>query len=454
MRKARLLPSLAAAALALAPGVALGNGRFPATIDVHFKPGDPDVIALQATWGLITTFDGGDTWHWSCEEAVGFAGIYDPDYQFTSTGLLFATTTTADALRQTRDMCTWTPAAPPLGPDGATPAKFVSQVAVGPTGAIFVATPYELAPEPQIYRSTDDGVSWTPLSRPIAGTVDWWESMEIAPTLLAGSQTRIYATGYGFVGPDKVRYLVRSDNGGATWTDLGVDEFTFNHENADLQIAAISPTDPDLVFARVYRVNNAIGDDIYRSDDAGVTWVRVFQSADDVTAVVVRESGQVVVTTGLSGVHVSADGGQTFGASIDDTKVQCLKERDDQLLFVCGVSFPPDNMGLGTGTTVGDWTSILTFADVTDAYECAGGTTQQDVCYDLRWCATACQFGITAPECSCGFDAGVVAPDAGIDAPPGKTCCGTGDPSSAALLALLVAAPLARRRKRRVIPPR
>src|SRR5678815_2464803 len=79
--------------LGIAAGVAHANGRFPATIDVHFKPGDPDVIALQVTWGLITSTDGGATWHWSCEEAVGFGGIYDPDYAFTSTGLLLATTT-------------------------------------------------------------------------------------------------------------------------------------------------------------------------------------------------------------------------------------------------------------------------------------------------------------------------------------------------------------------------
>lgn len=448
MSRTRLLPSLAAAALVLAPGVALGNGRFPASIDVHFKPGDHDVFALQVTWGLITTFDGGDTWHWSCEEAVGFAGVYDPDYQFTSTGLLFATTTTEDGLRQTRDMCTWTAAPPPLGGDGATPAKFVSQIAVAPNDAIYAATPYEVGPDPQIYRSTDDGVSWVPLSRPIAGIVDWWESMEIAPTLVAG-QVRIYATGYGFVGADKVRYLVRSDDGGTSWTDLGVDEFTFGSENADLQLAAISPTDPDVVFARVFRVDGAIGDDIYRSVDAGVTWSRVFQSQDDVTAVVVRQgsNGAVVAATALSGVHVSGDGGQTFGASVDDTKVQCLKERDDALMFVCGVSFPPDNMALGTGTVVGEWTAISTYDQVTDAYECADGTTQQDVCYDLRWCMIAGQFGIDAPEC-------VIGPDAGVDPPPPppkETCCGASDPGTTALLVMVVALGI---RKRRVKPIR
>jgi len=452
MSRIRLVPCLAAlAALALSPGAARGNGRFPATIDVHFKPGDHDVFALQATWGLITTFDGGDTWHWSCEDAVGFGGVYDPDYEFTSTGLLLATTTSIDGLRLTRDMCTWAPAPAPLGQDGDTPPKFVSQVEVGPTGTIWAATPYEIAPAPHLYRSLDDGVTWTPMGRPIAAAIDWWESMEVAPTLLAGSQTRIYMTGFALGGGgEKIRYLVRSDDSGASWTDLGVDEFSFGGNLSELQLAAVSPTDPDLVFVRVYQASGrSIGDDIYRSDDAGATWTRVFQSGDDVTAVAVRESGEVVLATALSGVHVSADGGQTFGAAIDDTKVQCVKERDDQLLFVCGVSFQPDNMALGTATVAGEWTTMMTFADVDDAYECDAATQQQQVCNDTRWCPTVCQFGITDPACTCDTIVDAGAPDAGdTEEPPPKTCCGAGDPGSAALLALLVAAPLARHRRR------
>jgi photosystem II stability/assembly factor-like uncharacterized protein len=447
MTRIRLFPWLAAAlALAAAPTAARANGRFPASIDVHFKPGDHDVMALQVTFGLIMTRDGGDTWHWSCEEAIGFGGIYDPDYELTPSGLLFATSTAPppdDGLRMTTDLCTWSAVPAPLGSDGTNPAKFVSQIEVGPTGTIWAATPYELAPAEQIYRSTDDGDSWQPLSRPLAGTVDWWESMEVSPTLLAGSQTRIYMTGYGFgTGGEKLRYLVRSDDSGQTWVDLGVDEFTFGGDLADLQLAAVSPTDPDLVFARVFQANGrGIGDDIYRSDDAGASWTRVFQSGDNVNAVLVRETGQVVLGTGLSGVHVSADGGQTFGEVIDDTKIQCMKERDDGLVFACGVSFAPDDMGLGTGTTIGAWTSILNYDQIDDAWDCPSGTPQRDVCQDQRWCTLAEQFGASAPECA-------AVPDAGPDEnpPPGKTCCGSADPAPSALLALLVALVLIRKR--------
>src|SRR5438067_6045344 len=120
MRRAVLL------ALLLVPAIAHANGRFPQTVDVHFEPGDNNTIALAVSWGLITSTDGGATWRWNCEDAVGFAGVYDPDYAFTSTGLLLATTTSPDGMRMTRDRCTWTPAPAPLGPQNGNPATFVA----------------------------------------------------------------------------------------------------------------------------------------------------------------------------------------------------------------------------------------------------------------------------------------------------------------------------------------
>src|SRR5690349_6622614 len=95
-------PGVAGIALALAAvlGAALGaapaahaNGRLPGTVSITFRAGhDSDVVA-GLTFGLAISHDGGATWHWMCDDAIGIAGgPYDPIYAFRSTGTLFATT--------------------------------------------------------------------------------------------------------------------------------------------------------------------------------------------------------------------------------------------------------------------------------------------------------------------------------------------------------------------------
>lgn len=448
--------ALLALCILAAPTPAAANGRFPATIDVHFHPGNDDVFALQATWGLLTTSDGGQTWHWSCEEAVGFAGVYDPDYAFTPTGLLLATTVSRDGLRLTRDFCTWSPAPAPLGPpNDVDPGVFIAHVEVGHDGAIYAMA--STGTDSQLYVSTDDAVSFGARSNP-GGGVDWWQSFAASPVPLTGGQQRLFLTGYDLgQGGAKTRYLFRSDDGGVNWTPLPLTDFAFGGDGSDLEIAAVSPTDADVVFARVYHASGTtIGDDIYRSLDGGLNWTRVFQSTDDVNAVVVRATGNaVVLAEKLLGIHVSTDGGATFGAALADPQpITCMKERpSDDLLFACGDSLEPNNMALGTGTDPSAFTSVFTFSQTDDAYACAAGTVQRDICYDTRWCSIACQFGITIrPEdgcdpCTVAPDAAPGGPDAGTGEPP-KECCSTGTPESTALLAMGVALLLLKPRRR------
>jgi len=444
--------------LALAPAVAHANGRYPTPVDLHFKPGDHDVMALGATWGVLITKDGGDTWGWICEGGVGFAGVYDPDLAFTSTGLLLATTTSADGLRLTRDFCSWEAAPPPLGsPDGGiTPSIFVSQVEVGPDGKIFAAASNGV--DSQIYLSTDDGESFAAISNP-GGGIDWWETLAIAPTLLAGDQTRLYLTGYDIAaGGVKTRYLFRSDTSGATWTALPVTDFGFGGDMSDLQIAAVSPADPDLVFARVYQANGStVGDTIYRSANAGAGWTQVFAAGDDVLGVLVRASGDVVLATRLnaasdptSGVSVSTNGGVTFATPVLGPTTYCLRERDDGVIYACGDGLDPELMAIGTGTAPGTYTPILDFRQVDDVIDCPSGTHASDTC-DPLWCGVTAQFGIPGFEEACAVvDAGPPPDGGGVD-PPDKSCtdCSGGGPGGTALLAVFAVVPLLGRRRRR-----
>src|SRR5690348_8780189 len=141
MRRALLL------VLGLA-GTAHANGRPSAVSTINWQQGDPNHLAAGLTFGAILSQDGGATWQWMCEKAVGYGGMYDPDYAYTASGALFATT--FDGLRVMRDGCVFG-AAPP----GNT---FVSQVQLAPDGRVFYAAsdPHDSS----IYQSTDDGMSF------------------------------------------------------------------------------------------------------------------------------------------------------------------------------------------------------------------------------------------------------------------------------------------------------
>jgi threonine/homoserine/homoserine lactone efflux protein len=99
---------------------AFANGRFPSAQTIAFRTGNPSDVVVGATFGPLISHDGGTTWRWMCEAAVGYGGTYDPDYAYATSGAIFATT--FDGLHVNRDGCTYDATA--IGP------LFVSQTEV------------------------------------------------------------------------------------------------------------------------------------------------------------------------------------------------------------------------------------------------------------------------------------------------------------------------------------
>src|SRR5512135_3030485 len=94
----------ALAILMLLSATAHANGRPPAAIALHFSPSSDQELCLQVTFGMLESHDAGATWHWTCEDAIGYNGVYDPDYVISSSGALFAT---ASGLQVRRDACSF-----------------------------------------------------------------------------------------------------------------------------------------------------------------------------------------------------------------------------------------------------------------------------------------------------------------------------------------------------------
>jgi photosystem II stability/assembly factor-like uncharacterized protein len=170
------------------------------------------------------------------------------------------------------------------------------------------------ASEGGVWKSTDAGVNWTPLT-------DFQASLAVGSIALdpanpdivyVGTGSEIYGAG-----------ILKSSDGGATWTNypgpfvgpFGTDSFFGG--GTRIYSLAVSPADSKVVLAGVWRFPFAQGG-IFRSADGGVTWNQVLSGTGrDVTFV--PGSGNNALATLASfystpnaGLYQSKDGGQSW----------------------------------------------------------------------------------------------------------------------------------------------
>jgi photosystem II stability/assembly factor-like uncharacterized protein len=424
-------------------GDASANGRSPGTSTINFRRGMEQEIVAGMSFGLLISRDNGATWYWMCEEAIGYGGTYDPDYAFTSTGALFATT--FNGMQVTRDGCTFRP---PLG------TKFVSTIAQGPDGRLYHGAADTVAPgnpgDANIYRSDDDGATWLPSPMPPGVVNDWWQSLEVAPS----NPDRVYLTGYRFVsgpsGNTKVFLLFRSDDAGQTWQALPTSQIAAM-PNSVIEIAGISHTDPDLVFARVKLADNAVSDAIYRSTDAGATWTHVLGKGTSISFVV-RRSGALLAATQALGAARSTDNGATWIDLVAPPHINCLAENSAGEVWACtqnygGMQAPSDGYGIMKSADLATWTPVMKYQDMKAPVACADGTKQKDRCDTELWCGLCMQLGCESGRPECGVAGVDPTPDGGSD---DKGCCkNSAAPAPGALLLVLGIGVLLLRPRRR-----
>lgn len=445
-------------AMLAAPPTASANGRFPATVNTKFRPGNNQLIILPTTFGLLISSDNGASFQWICEDTIGYGGTFDPDYALTSDGRIYATT--FEGLRYSDDGgCTFNTIGAPLE------NRWVGEVEVGANGRVWAGT--STGGMPNDVFISDDGVSFTSVGLLDADT--WWRSIRVSDS----DPDRVYVAGLRVatgsdagVADPSARLLVTTD-GGLNWSELATGAFEFGTQ-PDLFIAGVSPTDPDTVFVRVRGARQPVGDDIWRSTDGGANWTKILSMGDTISAFTVRSDGQTVMVgtvnicegdppdTVKGCVRISEDGGDTFTAPEYEPKMACVSERSDGDLFACASNWDPDQMALGKLNADGCWDKVMRFCEISGPLECPSGTAQND-CGQLVWPSLAEQLGIGScaegtDEERCGPvftpDAGPEAPDAGTGGGGGGCGC-SASPRGVGALPLLFFALIPWRRKRR-----
>lgn len=395
MRPGRCAPTLGA--LLAFSGVtsdALANGRMAATATVSNDPSAPSRIVVGATFGPLISDDAGATWRWSCEENVGYSGVYDPAYLVTPTGTIVATT--EGGLRISRDRGCSYGIAPEVEGRGAI------DVAVGPDGRVWAAITAQSA-EPSVWVSGDDAVTFA--SAGLGRLRTAWRSIRVAPT----DGDRVFVSGYliptsGGATSTPLLYRRESDGG---WTEIPFAA----PEAEEIAVIAVDPADEDVVYAMVAGITE---DRLFRSDDGGVSWDLVLTLDGFLTGFVSPEGGHPgVVLSKLGSGWRSTDGiAWTPTETAPHGFHPCLARRPDGGLISCGNNTDFERLAIVTSDD--DFATLegsFRFTDIEGPLECPGvAGVHNDVCVPT-WPSIRDGLGMLGRDAAPAADA-VTTPDA------------------------------------------
>lgn len=357
------------AALAMPATIARAHGREPALGHVAFHPADPDHIVVRASWGFVTTRDGGETWTWQCADAVPFDRTReDPGLAFFPSGSLVAST--FDGLhRSDAAQCAWSAVG------GAATDVFFTDVIRDPgTPSVAWALSSPGVTPDVVHRSDDEGRTWTAVAMPHASALT--DRIRVAPS----DPMRIYTSGVVPRVPDvseRVGMVLRSDDRGATFRALPIE---LASEERTVHVLGIDPTNADRVFARALRrVTDEVPERLLLSGDGGETWTSVLELLEIVGFAISEDGRTVWAGSWDGGLHRSTDGGLTFAALDPSLRIRCLAHRAGEL-WVCADDFV-SGFALARSTDGGETLEPLwSFHDVVLDVGCPASTPVGALC--------------------------------------------------------------------------
>jgi hypothetical protein len=324
--------------VSLASLPARANGRFPAANSIIFSPSDPNLVIVRATYGLLPSFDGGSTWRFLCEDALGVApgSDYDPAIALTAANHLIIGLLLPGGLEVSPDTgCNWNCVG------GALANETIADLAVRPdaphsvvalTGTVFFddAGGGEHA---QAFQSVDDGANWLPLGLPIDPTV-LVSAIEVAAT----DPHRLFVSALRGFGPTRSGVLFVSVDEGATWVEHDV---ALDADEGALFIGAVDPLDADRVYLRTSGHSRLL-----LTTDAGRSFSTVLTLSGSMLGFALSPDGSRIYAGSIEDGLFVADRANVAFAPKSAIHVQCLATQgavlwacsDEASGFVAGVS--------------------------------------------------------------------------------------------------------------------
>jgi hypothetical protein len=372
---------LAAAALLASSALARANGRYPAASQLLIDPTNPQHIVVSATFGVLDSRDGGKTFGWLCEAAIGTSGQQDLMLAVAASGatvvaMFNGMTTSLDgcAFRAVPELANKTMG--DLAKSKSTPHELAAFWLEFRQGGTFAS---------QIVSSIDDGQSWGAVGDILPPDL-YPLTIDIAPSL----PSRVYLSARGDKSKNYGSLIMRSDDGGVTFTSADVPD---TEEHRLTYIAAVHPVDPDRLYLRVFDTSGTV---IQTSSDGGRTFQKLITGTDQLLGFAISPDGSQIALGGPNdGIWVgSADGSDLARRS--DVGATCLTWTPDAL-YACA-DYKTAGFSIGRSTDAArSFEGLFRFDTLCGRAACGGNNTSR--CTE-EWELIAPAIGAT-----CGLDA-------------------------------------------------
>jgi hypothetical protein len=405
---------LSFAALALVCGssaTAHANGRFPASNAITFDPSAPSRVYLRTTFGLLVSTDDRHAWDWVCERSLGFSGPQDPTIGVFKDGSLAISLFEGLSVSHDR-ACGFSFV------QGALDKKIFVDVSVrktdGMTG-VAISSGYanrnDDAGGPlfssEVWVTRDGGKTWERRGAALDPTL-LLETVDVSPV----APERIFISAIRGSAPDAHGVLLRSDDGGVTFTEREI-PLVKKTERAPF-IAGLDPKDADTLWVRVLGTVDQ-GARLLFTRDAGKTWKSALTTAGPMKGFALSDDGSTVFAGGpkdgvWSAARKDVESGRPF-VRATLLPVSCLAYRKGELWacsteasgFIAGVS-------RDSGRT---WETRAHLYELRGPLACPAGSGTAELCR-ADWPAQRAFIGIERPAASASASA-----DASADASVG-----------------------------------
>ena len=238
--------------------------------------------------GIFKTSDGGTTWSLLASTAdfdyitdiavrdeSGTSAIYACVASGTYEGEDHESLPSDGVFRSTDEGATWTQVLPNIV--GESDPYTPSDIEIAADGRIFVGTMENLDEKggaTVLY--SDDGTvgSWTIYDHyngVIKGDADWNVPQRTILAVAPSDANRVYAQfaggSFGGFSYSKGKYMAKSEDGGANWTSVPIPDASWSTLAWHAFALQVDPVDEELIFTG--------GLDLWRSEDAGSNWIKV-----------------------------------------------------------------------------------------------------------------------------------------------------------------------------------